>query len=110
MEDGNAKSWFGQFDVCTAANEWDAAKKLARLPTLLRGCAWAIYESLGETDNASYDALKKAIISRLNPDTDEDHLAAREQLTHRCLQEGIGSLDELARDIETLLDRSSPGH
>ena len=81
-----------------------AAKKLVRLPTLLRGHAWAIYESLGETDNVSYEALKKAIISRLNPDTDEDCLAAREQLTHRRLQEGTESLDELARDIETLLD------
>ena len=109
LEDGNAKSWFRRFDVCAAANEWDAAKKLVRLPTLLRGRTWAIYESLGETDNASYEALKKAIISRLNPDTDEDRLAAREQLTHRRLREGIESLDELARDIETLLDRSSPG-
>ena len=66
---------------------------------ILRGRAWAIYESLGETDNASYDALKKAIISRLNPDTDEDRLAARKQLTHRRLLEGIESLDELVRDI-----------
>ena len=59
------------FDVWAAANEWNAAKKLVQLPTLLRRQTWAIYESL---------ALKGAIISRLNPDTDEDHLTAHEQL------------------------------
>ena len=81
LEDEDAKSWFRRFNVCTAANEWNAAKKLVRLPTLLRGRAWTIYESSGETENESYNALKGAIISRLNPDTDEDRLAAREQLT-----------------------------
>jgi len=64
---------------------------------------------LGEADNASYDSLKKAIVGRLNPDTDEDRLAAREQLTRRRFREGSESIDELARDLETLLDHSSPG-
>ena len=69
--------------MCAAANECNTAKKLVQLPTLLRGRAWAIYELLGETENESYNALKGAIISKLNPDTDEDCLAAREQLTRR---------------------------
>ena len=80
-----------------------------RLLKLLRGQVWTIYKSFRENDNASYDALKKGIISRPNPDTDEDCLAARKQLTHRCLREGIESLDELTQDIEMLLDQSSPG-
>ena len=61
LEDGDAKSWFRRFDVCAAANEWNAAKKLVRLPTLFRGRAWATYESLGEADNEDYDALKGAV-------------------------------------------------
>ena len=109
LEDGDAKAWFRRFDVCAAANDWNAAKKRVRVPTLLRGRAWAIYESLGESDCESYNTLKRAIISRLNPDTDEDRLAAREQLTRRRFREGGESIDELARDIEKLLDRSSPG-
>ena len=109
LEDGDAKSWFRRFDVCASANEWNAAKKLTQLPTLLRGRAWAIYESLGEDDNASYAALKKAILGRLNPDTDEDRLAACEHLTRRQFREGSESIDELARDLETLLDQSLPG-
>ena len=73
---------------------------------LLRERTWAIYESLGE---GPYDTLKRAIISRLNPDTDEDRLAACEQLIRRRFREGCESIDELTRDIEKLLDRSSPG-
>ena len=37
LEDGDAKLWSRQFDACAAANEWNAGKKLVRLPTLLRG-------------------------------------------------------------------------
>ena len=51
---------------------------------------------------------QNAMISRLNPDTDEDHLAAHEQLTQKCFREGGESIDELAQDIDKLLDRSSP--
>ena len=109
LEDEDAKSWFRRFDVWAAANECNTAKKLVRLPTLLRGRSWGIYESLGEADNESYDALKGAIISRLNPDTDEDRLAAREQLTRRRYREGSESIDELAQDIEKLLNRLLPG-
>ena len=65
---------------------------------------------LGEADNASYDSLKKAIVGRLNPDTDEDRLVACEQLTRRRFREESESIDELARDLETLLDRSSPAN
>ena len=58
----DAKSWFRQFDVCAAVSEWNAAKKLLRLPTLLRGQAWAINELLGETNNEQPYATLKAYI------------------------------------------------
>jgi len=95
--------------LCAAANEWNAAKQLLRLPTLLRGRSWAIYESLGEDDKETYKKLKKAILERLNPDSDEHRLAAQEQLSQRRLHEGTESIDELARDSEKLLDQASPG-
>ena len=46
----DARSWFRRFELCAAANEWDAAKQLLRLPTLLRGRSWAVYESLSDAD------------------------------------------------------------
>ena len=89
----------------SAANEWDATKQLLHLPTFLQGRSWAIYESLRDADKETYAKLKKAILNRLDPDTDEHWLAARDQLSHRRLREGVESIDELARDLEKLLDQ-----
>ena len=47
-------------------------------------------------------------MQRLCPDTEEDRLVAHEKLSRRRLQEGK-SIDELARDVEKLLDQASPG-
>ena len=105
--DDDAKSWFKRFEVCAAANEWNAAKKLLRLPTHLRGRAWAVFDALSEEQKKSYDSLKTAILERLSPDTDEDRLSARDALSRRRLRDQE-SVDELARDIEKLLERASP--
>jgi len=98
--------WFKRFKLCAAANEWKAAKQLLQLPKLFQGQSWTIYELLGEADKETYAKLKKAIIDRLDPDTDEHHLAARDQLSHRHLREGVESIDKLARDLEKLLDQA----
>ena len=39
LQDEDARSWFKRFEVCAATNGWDNARKLLRLPTLLRGHA-----------------------------------------------------------------------
>jgi len=44
LPEPDAQSWFKSFKVCAAANGWDTAKQLLRLPMLLRGRAWAIWE------------------------------------------------------------------
>ena len=35
-----------RFDLCSAANKWDDEMKLVRLPTLLRGRAFSVFERL----------------------------------------------------------------
>ena len=87
------------------ANEWDDEKKLKRLPTLLKGRAWAIFDSLPDT----YAHLKEALLSRLSPNTEEDRQSARDELGRRKLRENQESIDELARNIEKLFDSASPG-
>ena len=82
LQHDDARLWFRRFEICAAANEWDAEKQLLRLPTLLRGRSWAIYESLSDADKETYTKLKKAILDRLDPNTDEHWLAARDQLSH----------------------------
>ena len=55
----------------------------------------------------TYENLKAALLARLSPDTDEDRCCAREELARRRLCDGE-SVDELARDLEKLMDRASP--
>ena len=109
LDDGDSKSWFKRYELCAAANEWNDARKLLRLLTLFKGRVWAIFESLRDEEKDTYDHLKRAILERLNPDTDENRLMAREQLMLRQFKEGCESVDELARDLDRMLDKSSPG-
>ena len=109
LQDGDAKSWFKRFEVCAAANEWNDEKRLKRLPTLLRGRAWAIFDALPDASTDTYGHLKAALLKGLSPDTEEDRTSAREELSRRKLRENQESVDELARDIERLLDKVCPG-
>jgi len=77
------KSWFKRFEVCAAANEWDDAKKLLHTPTLLKGQAWAVFESFSEAETDTYQHLKAALLARLSLDTAEERLIAREELSRR---------------------------
>ena len=80
LQDRDARSWFKRFEVCAVANEWDDEKKLKRLPTLLKGRAWAIFDSLPDASTDTYTHLKEALLSRLSPDTEEDRQSARDEL------------------------------
>ena len=62
LDDGDARSWFKRYELCAAANEWNEAKKLLRLPTLFKGRAWAIFESLGEDEK---DMWQKTVDLRM---------------------------------------------
>ena len=82
-DDGDARSWFKRYELCAAANEWNEAKKLLRLPTLFKGRAWAIFESLGNSKKDTYAHLKGTMMERLNLDTDKNCMVACEQLMLR---------------------------
>ena len=105
----DTKSWFKRFEVCAAANEWDDTKKLLHTPTLLKGRAWAVYESLSEAETDTHAHLKMALLARLSLDTAEERLIACEELSRKKLVEGRESIDELARCIERLVDKASLG-
>jgi len=108
LESKDTKSWFKRYEVCATVNGWNDPKKLLRLPTLLKGRSWAVYDSLREEDTDSYEHLKAAILRRLCPDTEEDRLVARKRLSQRCLRESE-SIDKLTCDLEKLLEEVSPG-
>ena len=68
-----------------------------------------LYDSLGEESMDTYTHLKSALLQCLCPDTEEDCLAASEQLSKRKLQEGREGIDEVVCDLEKLLDKACPG-
>jgi len=108
LQGENARSWFRRFEVCAAANEWDNEKKLRRVPTLLKGRAWAVYDALTDAETDTYAHLKAALLEQLSPDTDEEKLRARDELARRRFREDVESVDKLARDLERLLEKASP--
>ena len=44
------KLWFKQFEVCAATNELSTVKMLLRVPTMLKGQVWGVFESLSDTE------------------------------------------------------------
>ena len=111
LDDGDARSWFKRYKLCADANEWNVVKKLLRLPTLFKGRAWAIFESLGNNEKDTYAHLQGAMTERLNPDTDENRMVACEQLMLRRLEKGskvLTNLLETSRECWTNLLQASP--
>ena len=104
----DARSWFKRFKVCAAANKWGDEKKLRHIPTLLKGRAWAVYEALTNAETDTYAHLKAALLEQLSPDTDEEKLRAQDEMVRRRFKEDLDSVDELARDLERLLEKASP--
>ena len=80
LQDGNVKSWFKRFEVCAVVNEWGNDKKLKRLPMLLRGRAWEIFDTLPDTSTDTYKHLKAALLSKLSSNTEEDQQSTHESL------------------------------
>ena len=70
--------------------------------------AWAVYEALTDGETDTYDHLKAAILGQLSPDTDEERLRAQDEMSRRRFREGSENVNELARDLEKLLEKASP--
>ena len=106
--DGDISTWLRRFDLCCSANRWDAHDKVVRLPTLLQGRAFAVFERLTQQQTDTYDHLIAALKTAFEPRTEERRRLATRQLNSRTLQTGE-DLDVFVRDLERLLDRAQPG-
>ena len=105
--DGDFQLWIKRFDICAKANRWNDEEKLLRLPLLLKGRAFAVYERNINAEVTVYADLVKAIKQSFAPDTEESRRLARRQLQDRKLQEGE-DLEVFLRSLERLLDRAAP--
>lgn len=64
---GDVSEWFKRFEICCTANEWNAATKALKLPTLLEGEALAIWLELSDDDQKDYKEAKKKIVEKMAP-------------------------------------------
>ena len=106
--DDDISTWLRRFDLCCSANRWDAHDRVVRLPTLLQGRAFAVFERLTQQQMDTYDHLVAALKTAFEPRTEEGRRLATRQLNSRTLQTGE-DLDVFVRDLERLLDRAQPG-
>ena len=60
FSDGDFGLWLRKFELCSTANGWKEDEMLKRLPTLLSGKAFAVFERLGE-DKESFKTLVESI-------------------------------------------------
>ena len=89
------------------ANRWPADDKLLRLPTLLHGRAFAVFEHLEDDQKDTYAHLVSTLTAAFEPRTEEQRSLATRQLTSRILQPGE-DLDVFLCELELLLDRAQP--
>ena len=65
--EGDAREWFQRFEICAAANQWNAATQALKLPTLLEGEALAIWLELSTEQKADYAGAKEHLITKMAP-------------------------------------------
>ena len=110
FSDGDVHNGCERYKLCFKANGWNESAQLPRLPTLLAGRAFSVYERLELTEyqRKSFGEMKKEFLKIMEPDTEERRRFARRSLEHRRLLPGDG-LDTIVYRLERLLDRSCPG-
>ena len=101
--DGDAQEWFQRFEICAAANEWTAATKLLKLPTLLEGEALAVWLELSTESTADYATAKKSLISKMAP----TEFVSLEEFHSRKLRPGE-AIALYLHDLKRLLKQAMP--
>uniref|UniRef100_A0A5S6R1E0 CCHC-type domain-containing protein n=1 Tax=Trichuris muris TaxID=70415 RepID=A0A5S6R1E0_TRIMR len=71
FRDGDFQLWIKRFEICADANCWNSQTRALRLPTLLDGEAFMVYNSLEAETRGSYTELKRALCSALQPGAGE---------------------------------------
>jgi len=70
--EGNFDTWLRHFDRCAAANEWDVATRVLKLPAFLQGPAATYLDSLSAEQRRTYDALVTNLKSCFAPSVDRE--------------------------------------
>lgn len=105
FDDGDIVSWLDSFDVCARANNWNDDNRLRRLPTLLTGRAFAVFQRLPDGQKDTLAHLRAALIAAFLP---EEQRGVRYSEFDTCsLKEGE-SVEVFAHRLESLLRQALP--
>ena len=106
FSDGDIVLWLRKFELCATANDWKDADMLKRLPTLLSGKAFAVFERLSAEEKGDYKTLTKALSTAFGGDTTGKHIAmmAFRSRTRKPDED----IQVFAYNLEALLRRAMP--
>jgi hypothetical protein len=106
FSDGDIVLWLRKFELCSTANDWKDTDMLKRLPTLLSGKAFAVFERLAAEAKEDYKTLTKALTTAFGGDTTGKHLA---MMTFRSrTRKPDEDIQVFAYNLEALLRRAMP--
>lgn len=108
FDDGDIEMWLERLELSGAANGWDGAVIHRILPTLLKGCVYAIYRRLTAQEKEDYQATSTALEAVFTPTTVESRRLARREFQGRVWIAERKALEEYDQDLEKLLTRAMP--
>ena len=100
---GDADEWFTRFEICSMANDWNAATQAMKLTTLLKGEALAVWLKLSDRDQADHYKAKKAIKSKLLPPA----FSALDRFNRQSMLPGE-TLNLYVHELKRLLQQTMP--
>ena len=106
FSDGDFGLWLRKFELCSTANGWKEDEMLKRLPTLLSGRAFVVFERLGDDKKEDFKVLIAAIKEAFGGDETSKHIAMME-FRRRARKPGE-DIQVFAYGLETLLSRAIP--
>ena len=106
FSDGEIILWLRKFELCSTVNGWKEDDMLKRLPTLLAGKAFAVYERLPVGRKEGYENLIEALSTAFGGDEMGKHIA---MMSFRSrMRKPDEDMQVFAYNLETLLRRAMP--
>ncbi len=106
FSDGDMVLWLRKFELCAKANDWKDTDMLKRLPTLLSGKAFTVFERLAAETKADFKVLTKAVTEAFGGDENGKHLA---MMAFRSrMRKPDEDIQVFAYNLEALLRRAMP--
>ena len=107
FSDGDVEFWLRKFELCALANGWKEDAMLTRLPVLLCGKAFAVFERLEEKDKESFKSTRGTLVAAFGGNTTGQHIAMMEFRKRDIKREE--DIQVFAYNLKSLLRKAMAG-